>query len=41
MFKLAVVALPIDAYPYNHDPPMQEHSKCLKVFKSGQFIYLL
>jgi hypothetical protein len=25
VFKLAAVALPIDANPYYHNPPMQEH----------------
>jgi hypothetical protein len=30
MFKLAAVALPIDANPYNHNAPMQEHSWCLR-----------
>jgi hypothetical protein len=27
--KLATVALPIYSNPYNHNPPMKEHSQCL------------
>jgi hypothetical protein len=26
VFKLATVALPIYSNPYNHNPPMKEHS---------------
>jgi hypothetical protein len=26
VFKLATVALPNNANPYNHNPPMKEHS---------------
>jgi hypothetical protein len=39
MFKLAAVALPIDANPYNLNPPMQEHSWCLR--ERGLFIYCI
>jgi hypothetical protein len=30
VFKLAALALPIFANPYNHNPPMQEHSHCTR-----------
>jgi hypothetical protein len=29
VFKLATVALPINTNPFNHNPPMKEHSQCL------------
>jgi hypothetical protein len=29
VFKLATVALAINTNPFNHNPPMTKHSKCL------------
>jgi hypothetical protein len=39
VFKLATVALPIDANPYNHNPPMQEYSKCIRDSVASSSIY--
>jgi hypothetical protein len=39
MFKLAAVALPIDDNPSNHNPPMQEHSQCIRDRVASSSIY--
>jgi hypothetical protein len=39
VFKLAPVALPIKANPYNHNPPMTEHSWCFRDRKASSSIY--
>jgi hypothetical protein len=41
VFKLAALALPIDANPYNHNPPMQEHSQCIKDIAASLSIYCI
>jgi hypothetical protein len=40
VFKLAAVALPIDANPYNNNPPMQEHRYCLRNSSASSSILL-
>jgi hypothetical protein len=40
VFKLATLALPIDANPYNHNPPMQEHSLYISDIAACLTIYL-
>jgi hypothetical protein len=37
--KLATVALPIYSNPYKHNPPMKEHSMCLRDRAASSFIY--
>jgi hypothetical protein len=40
VFKLATVALPIYSNPYyNHNPPMKEHSLCLRDRAASSSIY--
>jgi hypothetical protein len=39
MYKLATLALPIDANAYNHNPPMQEHSQCIRDSAASLSIY--
>jgi hypothetical protein len=41
VFKLATVALPINANPYvyNPNPPMQEHSWCLRAANSSIYYW--
>jgi hypothetical protein len=39
VFKLAALALPINAYHYNHNPPMQKHSQCIRVSSETRFAF--
>jgi hypothetical protein len=39
VFNLAAVALPIDAYPYNQNLPMQEHNQRLRDNTASLSIY--
>jgi hypothetical protein len=41
MFKLSALALPIDANLYNYNPPMQEHSPCIRDSSASLFMYCM